>query len=231
MNYLTKINLNYEKISSLSLLLVFLSQANAKTGIYAGIDLVRQDLQLKTSPVELSDGSLFKPSVSKFYETTSYNPNFFIGFNANQNLDFELGYSMSDEDKRNNSTGLQIVDDNGVNYKVNTKSTLKTQNIFVDIKPLYQIDQNNSLYGIFGFNYIQVKLKEALFADIYEIANDNYKKNILAPTLGFGYKLKIDDNFSIRTQFKYSYANKEIGDSEVKLKSLTQLGLGFAYNF
>jgi opacity protein-like surface antigen len=207
--------------------LIFFSQNN----IYTGIDLVRQDLQLKTSSVMLSDGSPFKPTVSKYYETSSYNPNFFIGFNSNQNLGFELGYSMSDKDKRNNSTGLQITDVNGDKYKFNTKSTLKTQNIFVDIKPSYQIDQNNSLYGIFGFNYIQVKLKEVLFADIYEIANDNYKKNILAPTLGLGYKLKIDDNFSIRTQFKYSYVNKEIGDSEVKLKSLTQLGLGFAYNF
>ena len=42
---------------------------------------------------------------------------------------------------------------------------------------------------------------------------------------------KIDDNFSVRTQFKYSHINKEIGDSDVKIKSLTQLSVGFAYNF
>jgi hypothetical protein len=47
----------------------------------------------------------------------------------------------------------------------------------------------------------------------------------------FRKKLKIDDNFSVRTQFKYSHIDKEIGDSELKLKSLTQLSVGFAYNF
>ena len=78
---------------------------------------------------------------------------------------------------------------------------------------------------------MQVKLRESFFADSYEIATDNYKKNILAPTVGFGYKLKIDDNFSVRTQFKYSHINKELVDSELKLKSLTQLSVGFAYNF
>jgi hypothetical protein len=217
---------------SFSLLLASLTSANAKSGFYAGIDLQRQDLQLKTSSVTLGDGSIFKPSVSKFYETKSYNPNLFLGFNANQNLDIELGYSMSDEDKRNNSTGLVVVDPAfGGKYKLNTKSTLKTQNISLDLKPSYQIDQNNSVYGILGLNYVQIKLRETFFVNPYGTATDNYKKNILAPTLGFGYKLKIDDNLSFRSQFKYSYLNKEIGDSDVKIKSLTQLAVGFAYNF
>jgi opacity protein-like surface antigen len=217
---------------SLSLLLASLNSANAKSDFYAGIDIQRQDLQLETSSVTLGDGSIFKPSVSKFYETKSYNPNLFLGFNANKNLDIELGYSMSEEDKKNNSTGLVVVDPIfGDEYNFNTKSTLKTQNISLDLKPSYQIDQNSSLYAILGLNYVQVKLRESFFADSYEIATDNYKKNILAPTVGFGYKLKIDDNFSVRTQFKYSHINKEIGDSEVKLKSLTQLAVGFAYNF
>ena len=149
---------------------------------------------------------------------------------------------MSDQDKRNNSTGIYS-DDNGNSYSsssgavastgnaynVQTKTTLKTQNISLDFKPSYQIDQNNSVYGILGLNYVQIKLRES-FID-YEILTDNYKKNIFAPTAGFGYKLKIDDNFSVRSQFKYSYLNKEIGDSEVKIKSLTQLSVGFAYNF
>ena len=229
---------------SLSLLLASLTSANAKSDFYAGIDIQRQDLQLKTSSAILDDGSIFKPSVSKFYETKSYNPNLFLGFNANKNLDIELGYSMSDQDKRNNSTGIYS-DDNGNSYSsssgavastgnaynVQTKSTLKTQNISLDFKPSYQIDQNNSVYGILGLNYVQIKLRESYFADSYELATDNYKKNIVAPTAGFGYKLKIDDNFSVRSQFKYSYLNKEIGDSEVKIKSLTQLSVGFAYNF
>jgi opacity protein-like surface antigen len=217
---------------SLSLLLASLNSANAKSDFYAGIDIQRQDLQLKTSSVTLGDGSIFKPSVSKFYETKSYNPNLFLGFNANKNLDIELGYSMSEEDKKNNSTGLVVVDPIfGDEYNFNTKSTLKTQNISLDLKPSYQIDQNNSVYGILGLNYVQIKLRETFFADSYEIATDNYKKNILAPTVGFGYKLKIDDNFSVRTQFKYSHIDKEIGNSELKLKSLTQLAVGFAYNF
>ena len=216
-------------ILSLSLLLASLTSANAKSDFYAGIDIQRQDLQLKTSSVILGDGSIFKPSVSKFYETKSYNPNLFLGFNANKNLDIELGYSMSDEDKKNNSTGLITIDSSGNAYNLSTKSTLKTQNISLDFKPSYQIDQNISLYAILGLNYVQIKLRES-FID-YEILTYNYKKNILAPTVGFGYKLKIDDNFSVRSQFKYSYLNKEIGDSDVKIKSLTQLSVGFAYNF
>ena len=99
------------------------------------------------------------------------------------------------------------------------------------MKPSYQIDQNSSLYAILGLNYVQIKLRESYFADSYELATDNYKKNIFAPTAGFGYKLKIDDNFSVRSQFKYSYLNKEIGNSDVKIKSLTQLAVGIAYNF
>jgi opacity protein-like surface antigen len=231
-------------ILSLSLLLASLTSANAKSDFYAGIDIQRQDLQLKTSSEIFDDGSIFKPSVSKFYETKEYNPNFFLGYNANKNLDIELGYSMSEEDKRNNSTGI-YGDDNGDvysssagaiastgnAYSVTTKTTLKTQNISLDLKPSYQIDQNNSVYGILGLNYVQIKLRETLSADSYGAETDNYKKNILAPTVGFGYKLKIDDNFSVRTQFKYSHINKEIGDSELKLKSLTQLAVGFAYNF
>ena len=216
---------------SLSLLLASLTSANAKSDFYAGIDIQRQDLQLKTSSVILGDGSIFKPSVSKFYETKSYNPNLFLGFNANKNLDIELGYSMSDEDKRNNSTGLVIYDKFGDEYNFNTKSTLKTQNISLDFKPSYQIDQNSSLYAILGLNYVQIKLRESYYADSEEIGTDSSKKNIFAPTAGFGYKLKIDDNFSVRSQFKYSYLNKEIGDSDVKIKSLTQLSVGFAYNF
>ena len=138
---------------------------------------------------------------------------------------------MSDEDKRNNSTGLMTIDSSGNAYNLRTKSTLKTQNISLDLKPSYQIDQNNSVYGILGLNYVQIKLRETLSVDSYGSATDNYKKNIVAPTAGFGYKLKIDDNFSVRSQFKYSYLNKEIGDSIVKIKSLTQLAVGIAYNF
>jgi hypothetical protein len=229
---------------SLSLLLASLTSANAKSDFYAGIDIQRQDLQLETTSFILGDGSSYKPSVSKFYETKSYNPNFFLGYNANKNLDIELGYSMSDEDKRNNSTGIYL-DDNGNDYSssaraiastgnsynINTKSTLKTQNISLDLKPSYQIDQNNSVYGILGLNYVQIKLRETFFVYSFGTATENYKKNILAPTVGFGYKLKINDDFSFRSQFKYSYLNKEIGNSDVKIKSLTQLAVGIAYNF
>ena len=219
-------------IISLFLFLASLSSANAKSDFYAGFDLQRQDLQLKTSEsYELSDGSIYKPSIGKFYETKSYNPNLFLGYKANQNLDIELGYSMAEEDKANNSTGaFSFVAPNKF-YAVTTKSTLKTQNISLDFKPSFQIDQNNSVYGILGLNYVQIKLRETLSVDSYGAATDNYKKNIFAPTAGFGYKLKIDDNFSVRSQFKYSYLNKEIGDSDVKIKSLTQLSVGFAYNF
>ena len=79
-------------ILSLSLILASLTSANAKSDFYAGIDIHRQDLQLETTSFTLNDGSSYKPSVSKFYETKSYNPNFFLGFNANKNLDIELGY-------------------------------------------------------------------------------------------------------------------------------------------
>ena len=216
-------------ILSLSLILASLTSANAKSDFYAGIDIQRQDLQLETTSFTLNDGSSYKPSVSKFYETKSYNPNFFLGFNANKNLDIELGYSMSEEDKRNNSTGLVTKDSWGNLYNLRTKSTLKTQNISLDLKPSYQIDQNNSVYGILGLNYVQIKLRESFIDN--EILTDNYKKNILAPTVGVGYKLKINDDFSFRSQFKYSYLNKEIGNSDVKIKSLTQLAVGVAYNF
>jgi opacity protein-like surface antigen len=138
---------------------------------------------------------------------------------------------MSEEDKRNKSTGIFYFTPEGKVYDVTTKTTLKTQNITLDFKPSYQIDKNNSLYGILGLNYVQIKLRETLSADYYGAATDNYKKNILAPTVGVGCKLKIDDNLSVRSQFKYSYLNKEIGDSDVKIKSLTQLSVGFAYNF
>lgn len=138
---------------------------------------------------------------------------------------------MSDEDKRNNSTGLISFVAPNKFYNVTTKSTLKTQNISLDFKPSYQIDQNNSVYGILGLNYVQIKLRETISLDSYGSETDNYKKNVLAPTAGFGYKLKINDDFSVRSQFKYSYLNKEIGDSDVKIKSLTQLSVGFAYNF
>ena len=35
----------------------------------------------------------------------------------------------------------------------------------------------------------------------------------------------------ISTKSKLAYLNKEIGDSDVKIRSLTQLAVGFAYNF
>ena len=221
---------------SLSLLLVSLASANAKSDFYAGIDIQRQDLQLETTPFTLNDESTYKPSVSKFYETKSYNPNLFLGYNAHKNLDIELGYSMSNEDKKNNSTGLTKEDFYGNVYNFNTKTTIKTQNISLDLKPSYQIDQNNSVYGILGLTYMQIKLRESSFADSYKITTDDYKKNILAPSVGVGYKLKINDDFSFRSQFKYSYLNKEIANlcesnSDVKIKSSTQLSVGVAYNF
>jgi opacity protein-like surface antigen len=218
----------------LSTLLISLTSANAKSGFYSGIDIQRQALQLKTSSVILSDGSIYKPSVQKFYETVSYNPNIFIGLNAHQNLDIEFGYSMSEEEKINNSTGLFFVESNPKSYySVSSKSTLNTKNIYFDLKPSYQIDQNSSLYLILGLNYMKFKLHESLYSGrpLREIDVGNYKKNILAPTIGFGYKEKINDNFFFRSQFKYSHINKEIADSDVKLKSLTQLAVGFAYNF
>ena len=210
-------------ILSLSLLLASLNSANAKSDFYAGIDIQRQDLQLK--------GVEFL--ASKFYETKSYNPNFFLGYNANKNLDIELGYSMSEEDKRSGYEELYYVTfTDTVRNNINTKSTLKTQNISLDLKPSYQIDQNNSVYGILGLNYVQIKLRESFSIPAFNYTEtDNYKKNILAPTVGFGYKLKINDDFSFRSQFKYSYLNKEIGNSDVKIKSLTQLAVGVAYNF
>ena len=208
---------------SLSLLLASLTSANAKSDFYAGIDIQRQDLQLK--------GAAFL--ASKFYETKSYNPNFFLGFNANKNLDIELGYSMSEEDKRSGYEELDYLTfTDTVRYNINTKSTLKTQNISLDLKPSYQIDQNNYVYGILGLNYVQIKLRESFSIPAFNYTEtDNYKKNILAPTVGVGYKLKINDDFSFRSQFKYSYLNKEIGNSDVKIKSLTQLSVGVAYNF
>ena len=217
-------------ILSLSLLLASLTSANAKSDFYAGFDLQRQDLQLKTSEsYELSSGSIYKPSIGKFYETKSYNPNLFLGYKANQNLDIELGYSMAEEDKVNNSTGISSFVAPNKFYAVNTKSTLKTQNISLDFKPSYQIDQNNSVYGILGVTYLQIKLRKTFYID--DEYTSNYKRNILTHAVGVGYKLKINDDFSVRSQFKYSYLNKEIGDSEVKIKSLTQLSVGFAYNF
>ena len=208
---------------SLLLLLASLTSANAKSDFYAGIDIQRQDLQLK--------GAAFL--ASKFYETKSYNPNFFLGFNANKNLDIELGYSMSEEDKRSGYEELDYLTfTDTVRYNINTKSTLKTQNISLDLKPSYQIDQNNYVYGILGLNYVQIKLRESFSIPAFNYTEtDNYKKNILAPTVGVGYKLKINDDFSFRSQFKYSYLNKEIGNSDVKIKSLTQLAVGIAYNF
>jgi opacity protein-like surface antigen len=216
---------------SLSLLLVSLTSANAKSDFYAGFDIQRQDLNLKTTAsYQLSDGSLYKPSISKFYETKSYNPNLFLGYKANQNLDIELGYSMTEEDKRNNSMGIVSYDPlTGDAYDVSTKTTLKTQNITLDFKPSYQIDQNNSLYGILGVSYLQIKLRDSLYT--HEESTVNYKRNILTHAVGVGYKLKINDDFSFRSQLKYSYLNKEIGDSDVKIKSLTQLAVGVAYNF
>lgn len=215
---------------SLSLLLASLNSANAKSDFYAGFDLQRQDLQLKTSEsYELSSGSIYKPSVSKFYETKSYNPNLFLGYKANQNLDIELGYSMAEEDKINKSTGITSFVAPNKFYDVITKSTLKTQNISLDFKPSYKIDQNNYVYGILGVTYLQIKLRKTFYID--DEYTSNYKRNILTHAVGVGYKLKINDDFSVRSQFKYSYLNKEIGDSEVKLKSLTQLSVGFAYNF
>ena len=218
---------------SLSLLLASLTSANAKSDFYAGIDIQRQDLQLKTTSYTSDDGSSYKSSVSKFYETKSYNPNFFLGFNANKNLDIELGYSMSEEDKRSGYEELYYLTfTDTFRYNINTKSTLKTQNISLDLKPSYQIDQNNYVYGILGLNYVQIKLRESFSIPAFNYTEtDNHKKNILAPTVGVGYKLKINDDFSFRSQFKYSYLNKEIGDSDVKIKSLTQLSVGFAYNF
>ena len=136
---------------------------------------------------------------------------------------------MAEEDKRNNSTGIVYFIPGGNAYDLTTKTTLKTQNISLDFKPSYQIDQNNSVYGILGVSYLQIKLRDTLYAN--EESTINSKKNILTHAVGFGYKLKIDDNFSVRSQFKYSYLNKEIGDSDVKIKSLTQLSVGFAYNF
>lgn len=213
------------------LLLTSLNNANAKSGFYAGIDIQRQNLQLKTDEVELGDGSIFKPSISKFYETKSYNPNLFLGYNLNKNLDIELGYSMSNEDKKNNSTGLYLVDVSGNLYNFNTKSNIKTQNIALDIKPSYQIDGNNSIYGILGLTYLKFELKEIFYANSIKLETTKNSKNIIAPTVGFGYKLKINDDFSVRSQFKYSYLNKEIGDSYVKANSMTNLALGIAYNF
>ena len=217
-------------IISLFLFLASLSSANAKSDFYAGFDLQRQDLQLKTSEsYELSDGSIYKPSIGKFYETKSYNPNLFLGYKANQNLDIELGYSMAEEDKANNSTGVFSFVAPNKFYGVTTKSTLKTQNISLDFKPSFQIDQNNSVYGILGVSYLQIKLRKTFYID--DEYTSNYKRNILTHAVGVGYKLKINDDFSVRSQFKYSYLNKEIGDSDVKIKSLTQLSVGFAYNF
>ncbi len=208
-------------ILSLSILLASLASAHAKSGFYAGVDAQRQDLQLENS------------SVGKYYETKSYNPNLFLGFNANKNLDIELGYSMSEEDKGSSDEEIYYITSTPTLFNSNTNTTLKTQNISLDLKPSYQIDQNNSVYGILGLNYVQIKLREIYSLEIFNnyTETDNYKKNILAPTVGFGYKLKINDDFSVRTQFKYSHINKEIGDSDVKLKSLTQLAVGFAYNF
>jgi len=130
---------------------------------------------------------------------------------------------MSEEDKKNNSTGLTFINE--------YKSTLKTQNIAFDLKSSFEIDKNNSIYGILGLSYIQIKLRESFKFYIPGSYFLLTEKNILAPSIGFGYKFKINDDFSVRSQFKYSYLNKEIGDHVVKIKSLTNLNIGFAYNF
>jgi len=204
-----------------------------KSSFYAGLDIQNQILDLKPSmPINYDDINLY--STSRNYQNKSINPNFFIGYNPNKNIDIEIGYSFSDEEKINDTGKIYTtLGSLGFKkYKLSYKSIIKTQNISFDFKPSYKINQNNFLYVIMGFNVMYLKLRESTILDHEESDITNYKTKTLAPTIGYGYKLNVGNDFSARAQFKYSYYNNEIGsNSFLTLKSSTQFSLGIAYNF
>ena len=202
-----------------------------KSSFYAGLDIQNQTLDLKPSmPINYDEINLY--STSRNYQNKSNNPNFFIGYNSNKNIDIELGYSFSDEEKINDTNLFYTPMNGGKKYKLFRKSIIKTQNVSLDFKPSYKINQNNFLYVIMGFNVMYLKLRESKILDNEELDIINYKTKTLAPTIGYGYKLNVGNDFSARAQFKYSYYNNEIGsNSFVTLKSSTQFSLGIAYNF
>ena len=207
-----------------------LNSAKAEGRFYGGIDISRQELDLDIYSTTLNDGTNFSPSAKDYYETESFAPYLFAGFDDGKNLKFEVSYSQSKENKSNNSTGLILESDSSV---LSSKSEVKTQTIGFDFKPYAKINDKFLAYGILGVSYNKLDIKEAIYCD--GALCDSYSENTtkLAPAIGFGAEYFIAPNVALRTQFKYIHLNAKTSDSLgiKEVKSATNLNIGFGYYF
>ena len=197
---------------------------------YAGIDASSQKLALDIYSTTLSDGTNFSPSAEDYYETNSFVPYLFAGFDNGSNLKIEASYSRSSEEKGNPSTGLFLVSDGS---SLSSKSEIKTQTIGLDFKPYAKINDKFLAYGILGVSQNKLDIKESIYCD--GTLCDSYSESVskLAPTLGFGAEYFLSSNVAVRTQFKYTHLNAKTPDSLgiKEIKSVTNLNIGVGYYF
>lgn len=196
---------------------------------YAGIDASSQKLALDIYSTTLS----VSPSAEDYYETNSFVPYLFAGFDNGSNLKIEASYSRSSEEKSNNSTGLVLVSDDSSLFSLSSKSEIKTQTIGLDFKPYAKINDKFLAYGILGVSQNKLDIKESIYCD--GTLCDSYSESVskLAPTLGFGAEYFLASNVAVRTQFKYTHLNAKTPDSFgiKEIKSVTNLNIGVGYYF
>jgi opacity protein-like surface antigen len=176
-----------------------------------------------------------KVSTSKYYDTKSFSPNFFAGFDNSKNFKIELGYKQNSTTQSANDP-LTISNIKGT---ATTKHKLETSALSLDFRPYATISDNFLVYGIAGLTYYKLKVNESARwsgGSISESVDEtSVTKNKLAPTLGFGAEFKLTKNIFTRAQAKYSHINEtfkyEGGSKALKIKGATDLALGVGLYF
>jgi len=212
------------------LYLLGVSQANAASKYYAGLDLSAQQMGLKAELPGVIDNPGKKLYVDNFYNTMTAGPTIFAGVNLdNYNLKVETFYSYFSED---NKVTNGLISAKGSPFRTSTSIT--TNVVGLDFKPYIKFTEKFSGSLIAGANYYYIRTHESS-----SLRNTNFETSQtvskFAPSIGFGLEYAFNPKFTLRGQYKHSFIRTKFNEDKslflTKLRDIDTFSVGLAYNF
>jgi hypothetical protein len=216
------------------------SASYANTKFYIGLDASLQQIDTTTQKISIIDNSVTTAetkSMESYYRTKSINPAVFLGLDIAKILKIEASYSTGSHRKKDphpayfyHINGVKVID------VLLTNHNIRHETVSLDFKPYIQLKSiDEKLFGfiILGVNYNKIKIDEKEYTNFYT-SKDSASLYKTSPAIGIGAEYLVSPHLSLRTQLKYTYFQKQTGNSTLHLKrinNITNLNFGAAYYF
>lgn len=219
---------------------------DGKFAIYAGVDAQYQNMSMGRNNATLSDGTVIDDIVRDQYPHEAFSANFFLGLDNLKNFKIEIGHSLGDDSKTNNSTGIGA-NSKGELGKYSTKTypnkystynKIEIESNYIEFKPYKMLDGVAAFYGIFGIAKYEISISEKSTYTLNgkeQILTRNSKASKMAPSFGAGLEFWFIDSVFFRTQVKYTPIDIEVNTGgmagTIPFKNMFAISAGLGYSF